>query len=113
MSSGWRKAAHPKAHCGSPVGHRGEAAVQRGGLSGGPSSQGKQARRVQEEPAGTPTLRYQPRFGVGMTRRPVFRREGDVPESRIGQEKLHTHLDWLARKLINVRNHTLERAFGL
>src|SRR6266850_545728 len=70
-------------------------------------AQGKQARRAQEGPAGTPALRFQPGFGVGMARGPIFRREGHVPKSRIGQQKLHTHLDLPARKVINVRDDTL------
>src|SRR6266568_8365826 len=62
---------------------------------------------------GMPALRLYPGLGVGMAWGPVFRREGHMPESRIGQQELHTHLHLLARKPVNVHDHAFERAFRL
>ncbi len=62
---------------------------------------------------GMPALGLYPGFGVGMARGPVFRREGHMPESRIGQQELDTHLHLLAGKPVKVHDHALERAFRL
>ena len=48
-----------------------------------------------------------------VTRRPVFWRKGYVPEYRIGQHELHTHLRLRALLPVNVRDNTLQRSFCL
>ena len=52
-------------------------------------------------------------FGVGVAGRPVFWREGHVPEQGIGQEELHSYLGLVGLTPINVRDNALERGFGL
>lgn len=52
-------------------------------------------------------------FGVWMAGRPVFWREGHMPEQGIGQEELHSYLGLVRLTPINVRDNALERRFGL
>src|SRR5437660_8166843 len=49
-------------------------------------------------------------FRICVTGRPVFWREGHVPEHRIGQHEFHSHLRLLA---VYVGDNTLQRTFCL
>ena len=52
-------------------------------------------------------------FRIGVTRRPVFWRKGHVPEYRIGQHELHSHLRMIALTPFNVCDNTFQRSFCL
>jgi len=48
-----------------------------------------------------------------MARRPVFWREGYMPEHGIRQEELDSYLRLIALTPVNVRDNAFERRFGL
>ena len=50
---------------------------------------------------------------VGVTRRPVFRRESHAPERLIAQHKLHSYLSRFTRTPLQVDYNTLQRRFCL
>jgi hypothetical protein len=47
-------------------------------------------------------------FRIWVTGRPVFWREGHVPEYRIGQHELHSHLEMIALMFLDVCDNTLQ-----
>ena len=52
-------------------------------------------------------------FRIWVTGCPIFRREGHVPEHRIRQRELHSHLWVLAPSPVYVGDNTLQRRFCL
>jgi hypothetical protein len=52
-------------------------------------------------------------FRIRVTRRPVFRRKGHVPEYWIGQHEVHSHQRKIALIFVNVSDNTLQRSFCL
>ncbi len=52
-------------------------------------------------------------FRIWVTGRPVFRRKGHVPEHRIGQHELYSHLRMIALMPVNVCDNTLQCSFCL
>src|SRR5260370_16866714 len=50
-------------------------------------------------------------FRIRVTGRPVFWRKGHVPEHRIGQRELHSHLRMIVLMPVNVRDNALQRNF--
>lgn len=52
-------------------------------------------------------------LGVGVVGGPVFGREGDVPEVRVGEEELDANFDLFVGKFVNVSDDAFERIFGL
>ena len=48
-----------------------------------------------------------------MTGGPVFWGEGHMPEHRIGQRELDSHVGAMAGALVNVRDNTFKRSFCL
>src|SRR5438445_13445878 len=52
-------------------------------------------------------------FRIWVTGRPVFWRKGHVPEYRIGQHELHSHLRLRALIFFNVCDNTLQCSFCL
>src|SRR5260370_34541441 len=58
-------------------------------------------------------VRFYARFRIWVTGRPVFRRKGHVPEHRIGQHELYSHLRMIALMAVNVCDNTLQCSFCL
>ena len=52
-------------------------------------------------------------FRIGVTGAPVFWREGHVPEDRIGQHELHSHMGKISWMPVNVNDNTFQRRFCL
>src|SRR5437016_71160 len=52
-------------------------------------------------------------FRIWVTGCPVFGRKGHMPEHRIGQHELHSHLRTIALVPVNVRDNTLQRSLCL
>ena len=50
---------------------------------------------------------------MGMAGRPVFGREGHMPEGGVGEEEFDADFDLLVGEFVNVRDDALERIFGL